>query len=173
LHHVSGEDKRIILFNKVLLEEEMALLWQHIDCYISLHRSEGYGMIILDSLANGIPVIATNYGGNTDFFQFASDFVGTCLFPVPYELIRIDNDFGPYKKGGQWANPDHNFTVSAMKAVGNNKCKGSLREAMSHQMDKQFGYESVGKIMKSLLVDSHTSIVTKLSQKTTLVQRTK
>ena len=44
-----------------------AALLARADCYVSLHRSEGFGLTLAESMALGTPVIATGYSGNTDF----------------------------------------------------------------------------------------------------------
>ena len=37
------------------------------DCYVSLHRSEGFGQTLAETMAIGKPVIATGYSGNLGF----------------------------------------------------------------------------------------------------------
>ena len=37
------------------------------DCYVSLHRSEGFGLTMAEAMACGKPVIATGYSGNLEF----------------------------------------------------------------------------------------------------------
>ena len=39
------------------------------DCFVSLHRSEGFGLAMAEAMALGKPVIATNWSGNTDFMN--------------------------------------------------------------------------------------------------------
>eukprot|EP00557_Chaetoceros_sp_GSL56_P003305 CAMPEP_0176500960 /NCGR_PEP_ID=MMETSP0200_2-20121128/13878_1 /TAXON_ID=947934 /ORGANISM="Chaetoceros sp., Strain GSL56" /LENGTH=1002 /DNA_ID=CAMNT_0017899759 /DNA_START=162 /DNA_END=3170 /DNA_ORIENTATION=- len=162
LKHAAAGDDRIIFINKVLSDEENLKLQQHVDCYISLHRTEGYGLIILETLARGIPVIATNYGGNTDIFEAASDFVGTCIFPVTFELTQLSETVGPYKKGTRWANPDHDFAVLAMRNVVKSNCKLLFGKELSFKMNEHFGYTAVGSKMKDLLIESRSSILKKL-----------
>ena len=45
----------------------MLSLMTSIDCYVSLHRSEGFGLGMAEAMALEKPVIATNYSGNCEF----------------------------------------------------------------------------------------------------------
>jgi len=70
------------------------------DGVISLHRSEGFGLVLAEAMALGKPVIATNYSGNTDFMTAENS------FPVDYRLVTLPRAIGPYPAGARWAEPD-------------------------------------------------------------------
>jgi glycosyltransferase involved in cell wall biosynthesis len=63
------------------------------DVYISMHKSEGFGIGMLEAMFLSKPVIATNYGGNTDFMNHDNSLL------LKYKMTEVINDFGPYKKG--------------------------------------------------------------------------
>ena len=50
------------------------------DCYVSLHRSEGFGLTMAEAMYVGKPVIATGYSGNLDFMTAENGLL------VDYEL---------------------------------------------------------------------------------------
>jgi glycosyltransferase involved in cell wall biosynthesis len=108
--------ENIILINKVLKKEEVTGLINCCDVFISLHRSEGFGLVIAESMYLGKPVIVTNWSGNTDFTNFKN----ACC--VPYKLIEIKKSHGPYKKGNYWAEPDilaaSNFMIKLYENKG-------------------------------------------------------
>ena len=81
------------------------------DVYISLHRSEGIGLTIAEAIAAGVPVIATNYGGNVDFMD------ERCSFPVPFRMVPNDLRHGPYYAGAMWADPDVGAAANALRAL--------------------------------------------------------
>ncbi len=91
--------------------EELLDLLAAADCYVSLHRSEGFGLTILESMAMGKPVIATDYSGNEDFLHRGNG------FPVGYRLVPIRRAAGPYRKGGWWAKPDLRRAVAFLRRV--------------------------------------------------------
>jgi glycosyltransferase involved in cell wall biosynthesis len=81
------------------------------DCYVSLHRSEGFGVTIAEAMGLGKPVIATAYAGNMEFTA-----PGNSLL-VRYELVTLQRDFGPYRRGTTWAEPDLDHAASLMRSV--------------------------------------------------------
>lgn len=85
------------------------------NCYISLHRSEGLGLGMLDAMSLGLPVIATNYGGNTDFMNEDNSVL------INYKLCEVKEDFGSYKRGYVWADPDINHAAEKMQYLVENK----------------------------------------------------
>ncbi|MEG4167236.1 MULTISPECIES: glycosyltransferase [unclassified Microcoleus] len=84
------------------------------DCYVSLHRCEGFGLTMAEAMFYGKPVIATGYSSNTEFMNVGNSYL------VKYKLIPIEKDCGPYKKGNVWAEPDVEHAADLMRYVFNN-----------------------------------------------------
>ena len=74
------QDKRIRIVNRTLSEAELTGLLGACDCYVTLHRSEGFGYGAAEALIQGKPVITTNYSGVCDFCTDETSLL------VPYEL---------------------------------------------------------------------------------------
>ena len=91
-----------------------------VDCFISLHRSEGYGLNILESILEGIPVIATLYGGNMEYMNLIPKQIQSKL-GVKYTLETIKTTLGPYARGNVWAEPNQTSAIEAVKYALNNK----------------------------------------------------
>jgi glycosyltransferase involved in cell wall biosynthesis len=85
------------------------------DCYVSLHRSEGFGLTPAEAMCAGKPVIATAYGGNVDFMTSENSYL------AKYKLIEIDRDYHPYLKGFVWADPDLDHAAELMRHVYENR----------------------------------------------------
>src|SRR5258707_185253 len=85
------------------------------DCYVSLHRSEGLGLPMIEAMLLGKPVIATAYSGNMDFMDRENSLL------VPYRLTTLDRDFPPYAKGMRWADPDHDDAAAHMRWAAENR----------------------------------------------------
>lgn len=101
----------IWIIDRVLSRMEANALLQCADCYISLHRSEGFGLPLAEAMYLGKPVIGTNWSGNTDFMT--SDNSGA----VRYRLTRIGQDLGPYKAHQIWAEPDVEHAMHLMRSM--------------------------------------------------------
>lgn len=111
----SAQDfNNIKLIDKYLLKDEINALIAHCDCYVSLHRSEGFGLTIAEAMFYGKPVIATAYSGNTDFMNVTNS------FPVKYSLTTLTEDYAHYKKGSTWAEPNIDHAAYLMQYVFKN-----------------------------------------------------
>jgi glycosyltransferase involved in cell wall biosynthesis len=81
------------------------------DCYVSLHRAEGFGFVMAEAMWMGKPVIATGYSGNLDFMTPSNSLL------VDYRLVPIGPGGGPYPAEGQWADPNVEHASSLMRQV--------------------------------------------------------
>lgn len=118
-HPVSAErlrmavlgDERIRLLEHYLAAEELQRLYAESDCYVSLHRSEGFGLTVAQAMVMGIPVISTDYSSTTEFVDEQTG------FPVPYTLVEVGKDCFPYQEHAIWAQPDLDAAAEAMSRV--------------------------------------------------------
>jgi glycosyltransferase involved in cell wall biosynthesis len=103
---------------------DRAELWSLIaacDCYFSPHRSEGFGLTMLEAMSIGKPVIATAYSGNLDFMTPDNS------FPLAYKLIALERDYGPYMRGASWADPDLDEAAHLMRLLVEHPDEGRAR----------------------------------------------
>jgi glycosyltransferase involved in cell wall biosynthesis len=112
LNEAIAGDARISLITARLSDAEMTGMLRGAGCFVSLHAAEGFGYVIADAMALGIPVIATDYSGNTDFCNAET------AFPVSYRLIPVDSRALPWRApGAEWAAPDIDSAAAQMRAV--------------------------------------------------------
>ncbi|MBD1830176.1 glycosyltransferase [Microcoleus vaginatus GB1-A2] len=97
-----------------LAKNEINGLLYNCDCYLSLHRCEGFGLTMAEAMFYGKPVIATGYSSNAEFMNVGNSYL------VKYKLIPIEKDCGPYKKGNVWAEADVEHAADLMRYVFNN-----------------------------------------------------
>ena len=81
------------------------------DCYVSLHRAEGFGLTMAEAMAIGKPVIATGYSGNVDFMNNENSYL------VDYTIGRVGPDCEIYPPEGEWADPSIEHAAELMRRV--------------------------------------------------------
>lgn len=106
-----AEDPRIHLVATTLERDELLALYGCCDVFLSLHRSEGFGRGIAEALQLGLDVIATAYGGNTDFCT------GPLAHPVRHQVVPIPRGAYPCADGHSWAEPDLEHAAELMQQV--------------------------------------------------------
>ena len=82
-----------------------------VDVFVSLHRAEGFGLVMAEAMLLGTPVIATNWSANTEFMNRES----ACM--VDYKKTAIEQDIPPFKKGYHWAEADVAQAAAYMKRL--------------------------------------------------------
>lgn len=107
---VSGRPD-IVLVERYLAREELDGLMHSADCYVSLHRSEGFGLTLSESMAIGKPVIATAYSGNMEFTRPDNSYL------VPSVLVPVPPGNAPYLPPAEWADPDVDVAAAVMRQV--------------------------------------------------------
>jgi len=84
------------------------------DVVLSLHRSEGFGLIPATAALLGVPVVATGYSGNLDFMDANSSGL------VRYRLVPARDERGVYAvPGAEWAEPDIEDAAAWLKRLFN------------------------------------------------------
>ena len=101
----------MILLNETLPRGEVLALFAACDCYVSLHRAEGFGLGMAEAMLLGKPVIATDYSGNRDFTTPETSYLVRCRREV------CETATGPYPAGAVWADPDLGHAAEQMRRV--------------------------------------------------------
>jgi glycosyltransferase involved in cell wall biosynthesis len=114
-HRFSGH-ARVALVREVLDAEALWRLHQSADCYVSAHHAEGWGMSLVDAMACGKPVIATDYGGSTDFVLPEHSYPVPCsVGPIAGLEPALERYFG--LPGMHWGSVYVDALRSAMRRV--------------------------------------------------------
>lgn len=128
-----------VLISGTLPREDIYLLESACDCFVSLHRSEGFGLAIAESMYLGKPVIATDWSGTTEFITPATG----C--PVRYTLTAIQQSHGPYVKGQMWAEPEIGHAAEWMQRLfADRKLATELGAAGRSAIETRFSPAAIG-----------------------------
>jgi len=106
-----GGDPRILLIDRELPRLRATALLALTDCFLSLHRSEGFGRGPAEAMLLEKPVITTDYSGTTDFATRE-----TALL-VDYALVPVGEKEYPGSSGQVWAEPDIGQAAAAMRRI--------------------------------------------------------
>jgi len=131
--------EKINFFPEVMTDNEIKNLVRCSDCFISLHRSEGFGRGMAEAMALGKPVIATGYSGNMDFMT------PKVSYPLDYTLVPLKEGEYPHYEDQVWADPDLAQAVEYIKLLLDRPEEGRVKGAAArrHMMAK-FSYNSIG-----------------------------
>ncbi len=154
----AGTNVRIL--DGVLSRDDKHELMMAADCYVSLHRSEGFGLTMAEAMQCGKPVIATGYSGNVDFMTPETSFL------VPYTLVALDRNFGPYKMGCHWAQPDLDYAADVMRDLADHHDSATEigQRARAH-VDRVLHPAAVAKSVLAHLRDAQQAPLEHASQK--------
>lgn len=116
------------------------------DAYISLHRSEGFGLTLAEAMLMGKPVIATAYGGNTDFMTPNNSFL------VRSAPVALSQDYGPYPAGAFWAEPDIDEAALHMRTVLHDRSQAAARGVRAREaIATAYAPTAIGALMRKRL----------------------
>ncbi len=144
------EDKRIILMAEMMTKDKLLGLQSICDCFVSLHRSEGFGRNIAEAMLLGKPVIVSDYSGNKDFTNEETAFlVGGSLVPLSAGDYAFFHD-------QVWFEPQADV-ASSMFRFCYEFPEVRRRKALAGQawIRENYSSERVGEAYKSRLDDLH------------------
>lgn len=140
-----GRDDIFVVDEYVSAKEKTALM-AGCDCYVSLHRSEGFGLTPAEAMSLGKPAIATGFSGTTDFMTDENSYL------VDYTMVEVGEGSPPYPPHGTWAEPDLDHAAALMRHVWKNpeeaKAKG---ERARRDIEEKLSPKAIGKLMKERL----------------------
>ncbi len=146
IRELVGDAKIKIIPDNLSRLDQLALI-ASCDVYVSLHRLEGFGLGMAEAMAFGKAVIATAYGGNTDFMRSGNSIL------VPYRLVQLERNVGPYSSGSYWADPDIDFAARAMRELYvHPEQRAILGKKAKADIAAHCGYEAVGKKLRDRLM---------------------
>ncbi|MCW3068922.1 MAG: glycosyltransferase [Solirubrobacterales bacterium] len=105
----------IHVVDRSLSAKELSGLMAACDCYVSLHRAEGFGLTMAEAMAIGKPVIATGYSGNVDFMNSENSYL------IDYSIGRVGAECEIYPPDGEWADPRVEHAAELMRRVYENQ----------------------------------------------------
>jgi glycosyltransferase involved in cell wall biosynthesis/SAM-dependent methyltransferase len=132
----------IYVINRYVTAAKKNAMFAGCDCYVSLHRSEGFGNTLAEAMYLGKPVIATGYSGNMEFMTPQNS------YPVDYMLRPVGDDAGPYPAAGEWAEPNIGHAARLMRHVFENQQEAAVRgRRAAEDLRRNHSAEAAGRAM--------------------------
>ena len=139
-----GLDLQLVL--QPLRRADLMRLISAVDCYVSLHRAEGFGYTCAEAMAYGKPVIATGYSGNLEFMTRENSYL------VDFVETEVEVSDGPFQRGSIWAEPCVEHAAHLMRAVFEEREAAALRgERAWRDVREILSAEAVGRRVSEAL----------------------
>lgn len=138
----------IEVISRWLKADEMAALWSSVDAIVSLNRGEGFGLPMVEAMARGMAVIATNWGGSTDYLRDSNS------YPVRIsELECVEYAGDAYFKTGHWATPSLQHAEEQVQRAIQDIRSGAIagKAARAREMAATFSFQAMIEKMKTAL----------------------
>jgi glycosyltransferase involved in cell wall biosynthesis len=109
--HEEAAGLNVVMLDGYMDRPDLCALMNAADCYFSPHRSEGFGMTILEAMRLGKPAIGTAYSGPVDFMTPENSYL------LDFTLVPLTRRHGPYPAGAVWAEPDVDHAARLVREV--------------------------------------------------------
>jgi len=144
----AAREAGVKLIDRSLERGELLALMDAADAYVSLHRSEGFGLTLAESMLLGKPTIATGYSGNLDFMTTSNSYL------VNYSRVKIAEEIAPYPRGSVWAEPDVHHAAMLMGWVYEHPAEARvIGERGRSDMKSLLSVEAAGQRMAARLAE--------------------
>ena len=144
----TGSRARAVVRAEAWTEGQIAALHQRGDCYISLHRGEGWGYPLFQAAAGGKPVIATGYSGPLEYITADAHSV------VRYKLTSVRQRYVYYHPSMKWAEPDTAHASELLRAVRSQPAEARDKAILAAKdLNQRFSLDVIGYSARARLTD--------------------
>jgi glycosyltransferase involved in cell wall biosynthesis len=110
-----GSRQNVFVISDPMSRIEVHSLINSCDVFVSLHRSEGFGLVMAEAMFLGLPAIATGWSANTDFMKPDN----SCL--VDYSFTDVKDGYYQCHQGQRWADASIEHAAEYMKRLYSDK----------------------------------------------------
>jgi glycosyltransferase involved in cell wall biosynthesis len=137
-----------LIFHPTVAQQQLPQLYQAAHCFVLPSRGEGWGRPHVEAMAMGLPVIATNWSGPTEYLNAANGY----LLPISKDLVAVPASSA--FAGHLWADPDPNALCALMRHVQTHRAEAAAKGARARaDMVAQYAPAVLAKRVGELLRD--------------------
>lgn len=126
-----------VVFHPKVAQQQLPQLFKAAHCFVLPSRGEGWGRPHVEAMAMGLPVIATNWSGHTEYLKPHNG------YPLPILPGLVPVPANSAFAGHLWADPDHE----------------ALRELMRHVQTHREEAAAKGKNARADMVEKYSPAV--------------
>jgi glycosyltransferase involved in cell wall biosynthesis len=139
---------KVKIVTETLMPGHLVDLYQASNCYLSMHRSEGFGRTLVEALQNDVALITTNYSGPEDFINDKNAYL------IGWQTRKVLAGEYPHSQASTWSEPSIADAVMQLQYLYDNG--NSLKSAQALRTGQSFQIEEIAKryepIIRSYLV---------------------
>lgn len=146
LRRETASSAKVELIAASISEEELTLLHRRGDCYVSMHRGEGWGMPLFEAACRGKIIVASAYSGPADYLSSENHFL------VPFVMEPVVG-WGRHDPGTLWGEPDAGVASTMLRQAFEHR--QHIRDQVfeeGERLRRQFSQENVGSMARSRLL---------------------
>lgn len=136
----TGSGARVVLLAEHWSDAQITALHERGNCYISLHRGEGWGYPLFEAVARGKPVVATAFSGPLDYLDPEAHFL------VPAEAAPVWQSYIHYRPSMKWAEPVWPEAVAMLRAAYRERAARAAKAAEAGaRLRERYAPEVIGR----------------------------
>lgn len=144
----TGSRARAVVRAEAWTEAQIAALHARGDCYVSLHRGEGWGYPLFEAAVRGKPLIATGYSGPLDYLAAEGHYL------VRHTLTSVRQPYVYYHPSMHWAEPDIGHAIELMRTIQSRPDEARARAAaVAKNLAQKFSLEAIGRSARARLTE--------------------
>jgi glycosyltransferase involved in cell wall biosynthesis len=140
----------IRLVTGTMTDRDVGALHRRGDCFVSLCRSEGWGLGAFDAAAYGNPVVTTGFGGHLDY-------LGGTPYLVDFDLVSVHDPSGfpSYAPDQRWAEPEVDHGAALLRYIlAHRKEAAEVAAATAREIAWRYRPAAIATAMRAA-VDAH------------------
>jgi glycosyltransferase involved in cell wall biosynthesis len=150
LREIARQTPHCFLISQTLSRADVMRLQKSCDCFVSLHRSEGFGLSVAEAMYLGKPAISTNWSATAEFVTPQNG----C--PVEVELVTLEKNHDVYPKGSVWAEPNVDHAAAHMRKLAQDPAWAArLGAQAASDIRRRFSPKAVGELYRRRLEALH------------------
>ncbi len=119
-------------------EEQIAALQERGDCYVSLHRGEGWNYPLFEAASRGKAIVATGYSGPLEYLDTTAHRL------IRHTTAAVRQRYAYYSTAMHWAEPDVAHAMELLQTAYVQRDDTATRRAYAGRIQRDFSAEAIG-----------------------------